>query len=206
MHTTPTNAATLERKAPAPARPELELLTALLEHEGVAAAKRMPAEPVLLLLVRVGVVAAVEARAQLRVREHLVRLIDGRHLLLGRLLGEPLLGRLVGVVDLGELAVRRLDLPLVGVVRHPEHLVVVLGRAALEGELGLLEELVGDLALLGRRGGFLGCLEGGDGGVELFGLELGLGAVEEAIEGGLVEGKGFLAVFLDLFAVGLVVG
>ena len=204
MHTTATDAATLERKAATPARPELELLAPLLKHKGVAAAERMPAaEPVLLLLVRVGVVAAVEARAQLRVREHLVRLVDGRHLLLGRLLGEPLLGRLVGVVDLGEFAVRRLDLPLVGVVRDPEHLVVVLGRAALEGELGLLEELVGDLALLGRRGGFLGRLEGGDGGVEFFGFELGFRAVEEAVEGGFVKGEGFFAVFIGFFAVGL---
>lgn len=206
MHTTAKTAAPLERKAPAPARPELELLAALLEHEGVAAAERMPAESVLLLLVRVGVVAAVEARAQLRVHEHLVRLVDGRHLLLSRLLGEPLLGRLVGVVNLGELAVRRLNLPLVGVVRHPEHLVVVLGRAALEGELGLLEELVGDLALLGGRGCFLGYLEGGDGGVKFFGFELGFGAVKEAIEGGLVEGERFLAVFLRFFAVGLSAG
>ena len=94
-------------------------------------------------------------------------------------------------------------MPLVGVVRDSEHFVVVLGRTALEGELGLLEELVGDLALLGRRGGFLGRLEGGDGGVELFGFELRLGAVEEAVERVLVKGEGFFAVFLGFFAVGL---
>ena len=147
---------------------------------------------------RVGVVAAVEARAQLRVVEHLVRLVDARHLLLGVLLGEPLLGRLVRVVQLGQLAVGGFDLPLVGVVRHAEHLVVVLGLAALEGDLRLLHERVDGFFLAGV--GFRCLAERVDTGFVFFRGQEVLGAVEEAVEGVLVVLEGFFAVFLGLFA------
>lgn len=134
------------KPATRPAELELELLAAaLLEHKGVTTTAAAAAEGAallegVLLLVRVGVVAAVEPRPQLRVAQHLVRLVDARHLLLRLVLAQALLRRLVRVVQLGQLAVGRLDLPLVGVVRDPEHLVVVLGLAALEGYLRLLHQ------------------------------------------------------------------
>lgn len=172
---------------PAAARPELELellpallLPALLEHERVAAAagaavaERAALEGVL-LLVGVGVVAAVEAGAQLRVAEDLVRLVDAGHLLLGILLAEPVLHRLVRVVDLGRLAVRRLDLPLVRVARHAQHLVVVLGLAALQRDLRLLHERVDDVVLVGPDLGRL--LQRRDAGLEVLGVQLCLGLV-----------------------------
>ena len=186
---------------PAPAKLEVELLpaAALMEHEGVAVAAEGVPAVLLLLLVRVGVVAAVEARAQLRVAEHLVRLVDGRHLLLGLLLGEALLGRLVRVVQLGQLAVRRLDLALVRVVRHAEDLVVVLCLAALEGDLCFLKERVDDVVLAGV--GLGGFAERVDAGFEFLRLGEVLGAVEQAVEGVLVLLERLFAVILGFFAV-----
>ena len=81
----------------------------LLEHEGVSAAKWIS---MLLLFVRVGVIAAIEALTKFWVAEDLVCLVDARHLLLGRLLGETLLGGFVWVVLLGEFPVGCLDLSL----------------------------------------------------------------------------------------------
>lgn len=104
-----------------------------------------------LLLVGVGVVAHVEAAAELGVGEDLVGLVDGGHLLLGVLLGQPLLSGLVRVVLLGQLAVGALDLALVGVAPHSDHLVVVLVLAALELHLRLLQQRVDDVFLVGPR-------------------------------------------------------
>ena len=178
--------------------------SALLEHEGVATSVAEGASvegvaAVPLLLVGVGVVAAVEAGAQLGVAQDLVRLVDGRHLLLGRLLGEPLLGRLVRVVLLGELAIGRLDLALVGVVRHAQNLVVVLCLGSLECDLGLLHQRVDHVALV--RPALLGLLKRVDAGFVLLGLELHLGLLEKAVEGLRIKRQGLLAVFGRLFAV-----
>ena len=192
-----------KRKPSRPPKLELELLTptTLLEHERVPSGPERAPLVELGLLVRVGVVAAVEAGAQLRVAEHLVRLVDAGHLLLGFLLGQPLLGRFVRVVQLGELAVGGLDLALVGVVRHAENLVVVLCLAALEGDLGFLQERVDDVVFAGvELGGFA---ERVDAGFVVFGGEEVFGAVEEAVEGGFVEGEGLVAVVFGFFAVGL---
>lgn len=164
-------------------RPELELelattRTALLEHERVSATM---AEGVsLLLLVRVGVVTAVETCAQLGIAEDLVCLVNLRHLLLGCLLGETLLGGLVGMMLLGELAVGGLDLAFIGIVGYPEDLVIILVLAALQGNLGFLHEGVDDVLLVWPR--FLGRLEGVDAGFVLLCFELELGLVEETVE------------------------
>lgn len=150
----------------------MELLPALLEHERGAVAAAAVAEGAalerVLLLVRVGVLAAVEALAQLRVAEDLVRLVDARHLLLGLLFGEPLPDRLVRVVDLGRLAVRRLDLSLVRVALHAQHLVVVLRLAALQRDLRLLHERVDDVVLV--RTGLGRLLQRRDAGLEVLGV------------------------------------
>ena len=136
------------------ARPELEVeLTAttratLLIHEGVPTTEWIP---VLLLFVGVRIIAAIEARTKFWVTKDLICLVDARHLLLGRLLGETLLGGFVWVVLLGELPVGCLDLSLIGVVGYPEDLVVVFGRAALQGNLGFLQERVDDVLLIRPR-------------------------------------------------------
>jgi len=193
----------MPEREPRPAKLELELLatpatTTLVEHKRMAlAAERVPL--VLLLLVRVGVVAAVEAGAQLRVAQHLVRLVDGRHFLLGLLLSEPLLGRLVRVVELGQLAVGGLDLALVGVVGHTDDLVVVFCLATLKGDLGLLHERVDDVVL--ARVGFGGFAKSVDAGLELFRVQEVLGAVEQAVERVFVVLERFLTILLGLLAV-----
>lgn len=118
---------------------ELELLTALLEHEGATAATEttlLERVATTTALLGVGIVATVKARAQLRVGKHLVRLIDSLHLLLGLLLGDAVALGAVRVVLLHQLAVGRLDLPLVGVARDAQYLVVVLGLAPLKIDLG----------------------------------------------------------------------
>lgn len=154
-----------------------------------------------LLLVRIGVVAAVEARAQFRVAEHFIRLVDARHLLLGILLGETLLGGLVRVVLLGQLAVGGFDLSLISVVWDADDLVVVFCFAAFECNLGITQKLVGKAALGFGWCGFLCLLERVDGSIIIFGVKLGLALMEKTVERVLVEGQGFSAVFLGLFAV-----
>lgn len=78
---------------------ELKLLSSLLEHERMTAtAEGTSLEGVLLLFVRIGVVAAVEAGAEFRVAEDLVGLVNGRHLLLCDLFRDSLLHGLVRVV------------------------------------------------------------------------------------------------------------
>lgn len=117
---------------------ELELLATLLEHEWATAAT----ETTLLervattTLLRIGVVATIEARAQLWVGKHLVRLVDSLHLLLRLLLGDAVALGAVRMVLLHQLAVGRLDLPLVSVARDAQYLVVVLGLAPLKIDLG----------------------------------------------------------------------
>jgi hypothetical protein len=81
------------------------------------------------------------------------------------------------------------------------YLVVVLGLAALERDLGLLHERVDQVfAALVVLGGFA---EGADGEFVVFLVELGLGFVEEAVEGVLIELQGFDAVFLGFLVVRL---
>jgi hypothetical protein len=155
-----------------------------------------------LLLVRVGVVTAVKARAELRIGKDFVSFVDAGHLLLSLLLGETLLGGLIGVVLLGKLAVRRLDLAVVGVVGNSEDLVIVLCFAAFEGDFCIVEELVGEGALV-FRGIFLGLFDGVDRGFVVLSVELSFGLVQEAEEGVLVEGDRLGAVFFRLFAVRL---
>lgn len=171
----------------------------MLEHELLA--ERVAVEGVPLLLLRVGVVAAVETRPELGVAEDLVRLVDGGHLLLRLLFGEAALVGLVRVVQLGQLAVGRLDLPLVGVARHAQHLVVVLGLAALELNAGLLEQLLDQVAPF--RGQLRRLLERPDGGLVVLGLFLRLGLVQETVHRVLVQFDRLLAVLLRLFAVHL---
>jgi len=176
-----------------PTKLELEVLRpatrpALLEHERPPTAERVPA-PLLervLLLVRVGVVAPVEPRPQLRVGEHLVRLVDGLHLPLGLLLGQPLLGGLVRVVHLRQLPVGGLDLALISVARHAQDLVVVLCLGALERHLGFPKEGVDRLVELLVLARFFSLVEGVDGGFEVLGFGLDAGAVEEAVDRVLV--------------------
>lgn len=186
---------------------EIELLaTALLEHEGpstTTTTKGVALERVtaLLSLLRVGVVASIEARPQFGVAQHLVGLVDARHLLLRLLLADARLHRLVGVVHLGHLAVRRLDLSLVGVVGDPEHLVVILCLATLQCNLGFLQQRVDNVFLLGPRFGRLG--QRVDAGLELLGLELCLGFVEKTVEGVRIPLQGLLAVDAGLLAVHL---
>lgn len=100
---------------------ELELLATLLEHERAATTtgESTLLEGVAAALLGVRIVATVEARAQLRVGKHLVCLVDCLHLLLGLLFCNAVALRAVRVVLLHQLAVCRLDLPLIGVARHP---------------------------------------------------------------------------------------
>lgn len=154
--TEPLESSEAERPAAAPttAKVHLELLTSALVHEGVTTASEGASMVRVVLLLGVGVVASVKAGAQLRVTEDLVGLVDGGHLLLGLLLGHALLDGLVRVELLRGLAVSRLDLPVVRVIGHAEDLVVVLGLAALQGDMGFLQHRVDMLFLVGV---VLGC-------------------------------------------------
>lgn len=189
----------LESTTRPPAELELELLVAAATAVAEGAAVEGVA---LLLLVGVGVVAHVEAAAELGVGQDLVGLVDGGHLLLGVLLGDPLLGGLVRVVLLGQLAVGALDLALVGIPRHPEHLVVVLGLAPLELDLRLLQQRVDDARfLIGTR---LGCLvERPDAGLEVLRVELRFALVDEAVEGVLVQLESLFTICARLLVAGL---
>lgn len=130
-----------EASATKPTTPKVELLTsALLEHEWMTPAERMSTAWEALLLLVVRVVTTIEACTKLWVDENLVCLVDLRHLLLGILLGDSLLGCLVWVVGLGQFAVGRLDLALVGILGDTENLVVVLCLGPSECDLSFPEE------------------------------------------------------------------
>lgn len=191
----------LSEREPRTPEIELELLsatTALLEHEGMSPSKGVPVV-VLRLFMRIRIVAPIETRAQLWVAQHLICLVNSRHLFLSLFLGETLFGGLVWVVHLGQLAVSRLDLTLVGVVCNPENLVVVLVLATFERDLRLLHEWVNSIFLPWVCFGRLAkCVNAG---FVFFGVKEVLGAIEQAVEGVLVVLKGFLAVFLGFLAI-----
>lgn len=83
------------------------------------------------------------------------------------------------------LAVGGLNLAFVGVVLDTKHLVVVLGLAALEGNVSLVEDWVDLLLLIGTDLG--GLLKGSNGGVVKLTLELSLTLVKKAPERVRVE-------------------
>lgn len=103
--------------------PEEELLAAAAE---AASTEGRALERVTLLLLRIiRIITAVEALLEFRIRQNLIGLIDGRHLLLG-LLGRHIIRRgLVRVMQFGKSAVCLLDVALVGVAGDAEDFVVV---------------------------------------------------------------------------------
>lgn len=152
---------------------------ALLEEEllaGPAGAKGAAVERLALLLLAVGIVAAVEAGAELGVAEDLVGLVDLGHFLLGLLLGHALGGRLVRVESLRHGPVLALDGALVGILVHVEHLVVVLGLGPLQLHVRILQQLL-DLGC--GRVVFFGLVEGLDRRFVLGRIELPLRFGEE---------------------------
>ena len=102
------------------------------------------------------------------------------------------------MVDLGQFQKSAFNVLWRGVARDGEDFVVVLGLGAFEEGVGFLEEVVE-----GAVGGVVvfSFGEGADGGVEVVGVELGLGAVEERREGCRVMGEGFGAVGGGAFVV-----
>lgn len=146
--------------------------------------KRIP----LLTLLIVRIVSAIKPRPELRIAEHLIRLVDLRHLLLGLLLRDALRGRFVRVVLSYQFAVDVLDGAIVCVAGNAEHFVIIFLFRALELDVRLVEHLgdVGGAAVV-----FFGRVEGGDGGVVVLGVELALGLGEEAMQRLGVEGEGF---------------
>lgn len=136
-------------------------------------------EGLALLLLTVGIVAAVEAGAEFGVAEDLVCFVDFGHFLLGLLLGHALGGGLVRMELLRHGAVLALDSALVGVVVHVEDLVVVLRLGPLQPYVGILQHL-GDFVC--RRVMFFGVVEGLDRGLVLGRIELLLRFGEETGE------------------------
>lgn len=154
--------------------------TALLEDELVASAagaEWAAVKRLALLLLAVGIVAAVEAGAEFGVAEDLVSLVDVGHFLLGLLLGHALRGGLVRVELFRHGAVLALDRALVGVVVHVEHLVVVLRLGPLQLYVRGLQHLRDFIC---GRVVFFGLIEGLDRGFVLGRVELPLCFGEEA--------------------------
>jgi len=154
-----------------------------LKHERLTPTERMLET---LLLMRIRVVPTIEARAQFRIAEHFVRLVDACHLLLSIFFCETLLGRLVGVMLLGQFSVGRLNLSLVGVTRNVENLIVVLGLTPLQSDFSVAQKLVCQATFAFGRG-FLGLLEAMDSGVEFFRVKLSLALVKKGVKGILIE-------------------
>lgn len=183
---------------------ELEILTTsretplLMEHEWLTTTEWIALERVSSLL-RVGVVSAIEPGSQFWVTEDLVRLINGGHLLLCLLLGDALLHSLVRVELLCRLAVGGLDLSFVSVAGNTEDLVVVLGLAALQSNLCLVEERV-DLVLL-IRPLLGGSLEEVNGLLVILFLEERLATVEKTPEGISIQVERLFAVASSIFVV-----
>ena len=178
----------------------LELETAAREPASLLKEELLPTGPLpegtaleglALLILAIRIIASVEAGSQLRIAEHLVRLVDLGHFLLGLLLGHALRGGLVGMELPCQGSVCALDGAIVGVVGDAEDFVVVLCLGAFQADVSLLRE---ELDVRGRGMVFLGCVEGLDGGFEGFIVLLALGEGEEAREGGGVDGQGFGAV------------
>lgn len=152
----------------APLAPKMELRsTSLKVHKRVSPALLERTTP-LFLIIRV--VAPVKAGAQFRIAKYLVRLVDRRHLLLGILFVDAMFGCLVGMVLLGGLAVCRFDLFLIGILSHTENLIVVLGLAALQSDLGFSQDRLDFLSLACVL--LFGTLEGAYRRFVVFGLEL----------------------------------
>lgn len=105
------------------------------------------------------------------------------------------------MILLHQLAVRALDLPLVRVARDAQDLVVVLGLAPPEVDLGLLLYGVDDAGFVGV--GLFGLVERVGGWLVVLGVGESLGAVEEAVEGVFVEFEGLFAVIGGFVVVGL---
>lgn len=155
---------------------------ALLEEEllaTAAGAEGAAVEGLALVVLAVGVIAAVEAGAEFGVAQDLVGLVDLGHFLLGLLLGHALGGGLVRVELLRHGAVLALDGALVGVVVHVEHLVVVLGLGPLQQHVRVLQHLR-DLTC--RRVVLFGVVEGLDRVFVLGRIELSLRFGEETGE------------------------
>lgn len=151
-----------------------------------------------LLLVAVRIITPVEPGPQLRITEHLVRLVDVGHLFLRFLLWYSLSGRLVGVVLLRHLSVRAFDLQLVGVRGDVENFVVVFRLGSLQLDLCFLEK-VGDLA--GRGVVFLGEIQGLDGCFVIFSVQLAVGLGDQAIKRVGVEFESIGAVGLGFLLI-----
>lgn len=150
-------------------------------------------------LLGVGIIASIEAGAELRITEDLVRLVDRRHLLLSRLLGDAHLGRLVRMIELRGPAPSSLNLALVGIIFDTEDLVVVLGFATLESDLGLVDDGFDLFLKIGAKLG--GLLEGLDSGLVQLTFQLSLALVQETPEGVGVESERFFAVLSDVLVV-----
>lgn len=175
----PATAALLELElapTPTPTRPVAE--KELLATGPVA--ERTALEGLALLLVAIRIVSSIESRAQLRVVEHLVRLVDGGHFLLGVFLADALGRGLVRVMLLGELAVCALDGTVVGVAADAQDFVVVFLFGPGEKGVRFLEE---GLDLWRGCVLFFGVVERVDGAGEVISVELASRFGKEAVEG-----------------------